>query len=122
VRDTVADTRLSIDVDAAALAASELVSNAVRHAGTSIKLRVVAGRRLRVEVTDSRPELPVAPRRGPRVLPGRGLTLVDALASRWGHTRGRRTKTVWFELDPTERSRHDRHRLKVPDGALPSSP
>jgi hypothetical protein len=33
---------------------------------------------------------------------GRGLWLVDRLASAWGTERGRRGKTVWFELPAKE--------------------
>ena len=71
------------------LLVSELVTNAVRHPRSTgaIELAVDIGRRcVRVEVTDpgtgfKRPRLS-APT--PDALGGRGLLIVDRLASRWG--------------------------------------
>ena len=86
--------------ETAALLVSELVSNAVLHAGTDIDMQIVPeAHRLRVEVTDQRPNDTVAPIAAELDAPsGRGLKIVDALATRWGveHTDG--SKTVWFEL------------------------
>jgi anti-sigma regulatory factor (Ser/Thr protein kinase) len=84
------------------LLVSELVTNAVRHPrrdgfiGVSVEL---ARGRVRVEVSDpgegfSKPSVS-AP--APDALGGRGLLIVDRLASRWGVTPGRPTR-VWFEL------------------------
>ncbi|WP_420080178.1 ATP-binding protein [Streptomyces sp. JL4002] len=83
----------------AELCVTELLANVVRHVGegTPVTLRVTGtGRaaRTRVELTDPAPG--VRPVR--REAAGRGLALVDALAARWGVTRGARTKTVWCEL------------------------
>ncbi|MFD7854220.1 ATP-binding protein [Streptomyces microflavus] len=81
------------------LLASELVTNAVRYGtepGDSFKVTVAAGPgRCRVEVHDTR-------RRTPRLRPvsdqrvrGRGLHLVEALASRWGVVERPLGKIVW---------------------------
>jgi anti-sigma regulatory factor (Ser/Thr protein kinase) len=90
----------------ACLMVSELVTNAVRHAGlkASDRIRLLAQQSnavLRVEVDDPgrgfelRPVSP-DPARGS----GWGLYLVDELADRWGMDRGRRGGTrIWFELD-----------------------
>jgi anti-sigma regulatory factor (Ser/Thr protein kinase) len=83
------------------LLVSELVTNAVRHAGgAAVRLIVsVVGGTLRVEVHD--------PGRGFELKPppddplrasGWGLVLVEELADRWGVDRSPRTR-VWFEMD-----------------------
>jgi len=86
------------------LLVSEVVTNAVRHAGLGpgdmIRLVVKVGARvLRVEVHDPGGGFapgPVSP--DPARPSGWGLYLVDELADRWGVDSKRRTQ-VWFELD-----------------------
>jgi anti-sigma regulatory factor (Ser/Thr protein kinase) len=96
----VADCAAGVDRDAAGLLTSELVTNAIRHAGTAVELLARVNASLRVEVTDGRPELPVRARDAPGFsVSGRGLCLVDELASRWGVLQDGASKTVWFELD-----------------------
>jgi anti-sigma regulatory factor (Ser/Thr protein kinase) len=88
-------------IDEAMLLVTELVTNAVVHAGTDIDLRVqVDGERLRVEVVDHTPGLlhvdshsASDEREG-----GRGLLLLDALAAEWGTRHFREGKSVWFVL------------------------
>ncbi|HEX7106546.1 MAG TPA: ATP-binding protein [Acidothermaceae bacterium] len=91
-------------LDAAGLLVSELVTNAVVHARTDVTLRVILRRGvLRIEVTDGSPIVP-APRRPAGLAgTGRGLQLVDRLADRWGVSKARRGKTIWFELAPSAR-------------------
>jgi anti-sigma regulatory factor (Ser/Thr protein kinase) len=86
--------------DDARLIVSELVGNAVRHAGTDIGLTLLARREgLRMEVSDGSTR-PVQPRVASLTdEDGRGLALVDALASHHGVQRSTRGKTVWAELD-----------------------
>ena len=86
------------------LLVSEVVTNAVRHAGLAtdepIELRISVDRaRIRVEVHDSGPgfEPPEAPPTLYRES-GFGLFLVDRIADRWGVSSDGGT-TVWFELD-----------------------
>ena len=90
-----------LDLDAALLLLSELVGNAVRHAGAGeivVRAQVASGR-LRVEVVDVSPVLPDAPALPPLDAEGgRGLLLVDALADRWGAHLGAEGKCLWFEL------------------------
>lgn len=89
--------------DDALLLTSELVTNAVIHAGTPIVLVVQhIQRRVRIEVNDDAPSLPE--RRyaggGPPRGDGRGVWLLDQLADRWGvQRRPNDSKFVWFELD-----------------------
>ena len=85
--------------DDATLIVSELVSNAVRHAGTVIGLRLRrTDRGIRLEVTDGSVR-PIR-RTTPGVLDegGRGLALVDALATHYGVEGHPGGKTVWAEL------------------------
>lgn len=88
-------------VELTQLLVSELVSNAVRHAGTPIRLvlRVRDGR-VSVEVTDGASDPPRPRLAEPDSEAGRGLFLIDQLARDWGVRPERRGKTVWFVLDP----------------------
>ncbi|MFD0314940.1 SpoIIE family protein phosphatase [Streptomyces flavalbus] len=86
----------------AMVAVSELVTNAVVHAGTDVVLacRLEPGTgALVVEVTDRHPARP--PREAPEH--GRGLRLVAALADAWGVSYQRDAKTVWARLPAEER-------------------
>lgn len=96
------------ELEAAVLMTSELVTNAVLHAhgpgAHHVVLRItVYEDGIRCEITDPGPGFEPAslvgrtPQSG-----GRGLLLVDALASRWGTerlSRGQERFLVWFELD-----------------------
>lgn len=84
------------------LLASELVSNAVRHAGaSSIGMRIdVQPTLVRVEVTDEGPGFDARATRAPAGQAGGwGLRVVDELASRWGVIDGGPGTRIWFELD-----------------------
>jgi hypothetical protein len=85
------------------LITSELVSNAVRHAGTPADLLLRLGPEgVRVAVHDGDPTLPVAPTVGVDVGQegGRGLLLVAAAAHRWGVLAGSQDKIVWADVRP----------------------
>ncbi|MHB1585012.1 MAG: ATP-binding SpoIIE family protein phosphatase, partial [Acidimicrobiales bacterium] len=87
-------------VDTAVLLTSELVTNAILHAGTGVVLSIHRGPdRVRVDVADGSPVEPTVKGYGSDATVGRGLTLFDRLASAWG-TRPiiPRGKIVWFEL------------------------
>lgn len=93
----------SIDLrQTAALAVSELVTNAIRAAGEcSMSAWYRADRiALRVEVTDTSPELPVMQRPDDRRVGGHGLRIVDSISSKWGVIEHIGSKTVWFEMTP----------------------
>ncbi|MFD0415025.1 SpoIIE family protein phosphatase [Streptomyces sp. NPDC127108] len=90
--------------DTAVLLASELVTNAVRHArGSRIGLRLVRSGQLLCEVEDSDATLPTLLSAGPADEFGRGLRIVTSLAKEWGTSRTSTGKTVWFELSPQRR-------------------
>jgi anti-sigma regulatory factor (Ser/Thr protein kinase) len=81
---------------------SELVTNAVVHAGEPIALEVaVRDKTLRIDVCDGDDRTAVvAPRREDRaVMTGRGLAIVESLAHRWGVRSHRGGKSVWAEMD-----------------------
>jgi len=88
----------------ARLLVSELVTNAIRHAGLAddavIRLVVQTGdRALRIEVCDPGPGFDASePEPDPGHPSGWGLYLVRELSDRWGVERNAETR-VWFELD-----------------------
>jgi anti-sigma regulatory factor (Ser/Thr protein kinase) len=86
--------------DTVALLVSEVATNAVLHSyGSHIRVRVLdRGLRLRVEVFDGSPVLPVPRRARPAEESGRGLALVQALAVQWGADAQPDGKTAWFEI------------------------
>jgi anti-sigma regulatory factor (Ser/Thr protein kinase) len=86
-------------VDDLSLVVTELVANAVRHAGTPMEVRLInldGGIRLEVQDGSTRP---LRPRLSSVVDEGgRGLLLVDALASRYGVEGEPDGKRVWVEM------------------------
>jgi two-component sensor histidine kinase len=86
--------------DAAVLLVDECVTNAVQHGGGRFALKVQrAPRTLRVEVADDAAGLPVPLSPDPGSERGRGLAIVNGLATRWGADRVQDDgKVVWFEL------------------------
>jgi anti-sigma regulatory factor (Ser/Thr protein kinase) len=87
--------------EAAELLTNELVTNSILHAGTDIVVEASHEPEVvRIEVSDFEGSA-VARRRGALDDErGRGLELVDALASSWGVVRSPGRKTVWFEIGP----------------------
>jgi anti-sigma regulatory factor (Ser/Thr protein kinase) len=96
-------------VEIAALLVTELVTNAVLHARTAIVLAVdcTPGRVL-IRVADESAALPRHRTYGADASTGRGIVLVDELATSWGVERSPHGKEVWCEIDfpATEMSRH----------------
>ncbi|MFF7637823.1 SpoIIE family protein phosphatase [Kitasatospora sp. NPDC008050] len=98
-RRTLADWGLSALTDQTELLASELITNALVHAGAPTQLRLFRDHVLTVEVSD-------VDSHAPRLRPaheddegGRGMHLVNELAHRWGSRSTRFGKAVWFELE-----------------------
>jgi two-component sensor histidine kinase len=86
------------------LLVTELISNAIKHAGLGPDDRIVVLASLqpdfvRVEVHDGGPGFDPEVRHATK---GHGLRLVDTLASRWGVEHGTGTR-VWFEVDRRRR-------------------
>lgn len=85
------------------LCVTELLTNVIDHLGEGTPVTVrVTGTDLghtRIEVTDPDPRaLPILLSASEKAESGRGLTLVDVLAQRWGVDQGADRKTVWCEL------------------------
>jgi anti-sigma regulatory factor (Ser/Thr protein kinase) len=98
--DALADGGVEASViEVAVLLVSELVTNAVVHAGGTVWVTVHADARwVRIEVQDQgrgRPVLRPARQNQPE---GRGLGLVDKLATNWGTERRATHKVVWCEI------------------------
>ncbi|WP_216590806.1 SpoIIE family protein phosphatase [Streptomyces brasiliscabiei] len=110
VRDTLQGWGFADIVDDAVVLTSELVTNAVVHAGTSadvLCLRADDG--VRIEVADRYPEREI-PLQGSHINMGspdreggRGLQLCAAMATRWGVEYTPTHKQVWFQLDLPDR-------------------
>ena len=86
--------------DVVELLASEVVTNAVLHAGTELHVRVLqANGGVRIEVSDGAGGAPTRRHYSAEAATGRGMGLVEALASDWGTTAQGGGKTVWFTVE-----------------------
>jgi serine phosphatase RsbU (regulator of sigma subunit)/anti-sigma regulatory factor (Ser/Thr protein kinase) len=99
VRETLSLWQVDDAREIAELLTDELVSNVVCHVGSPMELRVRRGPAgVRIEVDDSSTEVPIV--RAPDRMDehGRGVMLVEQLASDWGVEVRETGKTIWFEL------------------------
>ncbi|MGI8686776.1 MAG: ATP-binding protein [Acidimicrobiales bacterium] len=81
------------------LLATEIATNAMRHAGTGATLVVrYLGDRIRIEVGDGSSVLPRIRTPDENEPGGRGLPMIEALSSRWGVIETVDGKRVWFEV------------------------
>jgi GAF domain-containing protein/anti-sigma regulatory factor (Ser/Thr protein kinase) len=110
-------------VDDAVLLTSELVTNAVVHAGTQVHVtcKLVASA-VEIVVRDSHPARMVpGPARDDNIpaerTSGRGLLLPSALASTWGVSYGAGAKAVWFRMGLS-----GRRASRAEPGADPDAP
>ncbi|TDD20616.1 PAS domain-containing protein [Nonomuraea diastatica] len=112
VRQVLGEWHLSHLAEDAVLLTSELVTNAVVHAGTGIELTCrldadTGAAKLEIEVDDHLPERTIdeagvmpAVTPADEVRPsGRGLALAGMLADAWGVTYTRTAKRVWVRLE-----------------------
>ena len=83
------------------LVVSELVTNVVRHGGSSVGIRVHRRHEaVEVQVTDHATGVPAA-MDSPETAPtGRGLAIVGALCRAWGVIDRPDAKTVWCRVEP----------------------
>ncbi|MFF3212979.1 SpoIIE family protein phosphatase [Streptomyces sp. NPDC002886] len=79
------------------LIVSELVTNAIRHAGGPVRLRLIRADTLTCEVSDSSNTQPRMRRARNHEEGGRGLYIVAQLSHRWGSRYTVEGKTVWSE-------------------------
>jgi anti-sigma regulatory factor (Ser/Thr protein kinase) len=81
---------------------SEVVTNAVIHAGTPTRVTIeMAESRILVTVLDAGRRGTVCRRSDAQIddVGGRGLAVLDAVASAWSSERRAGGTAVWFELD-----------------------
>jgi anti-sigma regulatory factor (Ser/Thr protein kinase) len=91
--------RIAGAADDVLLIADELATNAVLHARSPFVVRLkVDGVHLRLEVEDDSQQAPQLGDSDGSSTSGRGLVLVDALATRWGWEGRRQGKLVWAEI------------------------
>jgi anti-sigma regulatory factor (Ser/Thr protein kinase) len=84
------------------LLVSELATNSALHTGDTFEVGIefLESGGVRVAVTDDNPHVPQRRLAPLDATTGRGLNLVDALASVWGVDDHGRGKVVWFEVHP----------------------
>lgn len=101
VRDVLREWNQAPVADVVTLLTSELVTNAVLHAGSEVDISLCAsGGTIRVEVADSSPRVPEPSGYRNDAQTGRGLAVVAAQSDNWGTQRTRSGKIVWFEVRP----------------------
>ena len=84
------------------LLTNELVANVVRHVDAPMTVRAIClPDRIRIEVDDPSTDPPRVMHPDEQTIRGRGIFLVDRLATDWGAEVHDDGKTVWFEIDVT---------------------
>ena len=86
-------------LDTVHLLLSELVTNAVIHAGSAPDVAVLLlPEAIRIEVGDEDPTIPAPSASDPLDTSGRGLQILESCAERWGIDARPGGKVVWFEV------------------------
>ena len=89
--------------DVVSLLVSEIVTNAVLHARTEVRVSIERGEdTIRVEIADECVSGPNVRHFTRHATTGRGLQLVDELSDRWGSEPREGGKVVWFELSASQ--------------------
>lgn len=99
LRDALSGVDAEDSLDAAQVAVSEIVTNALVHAGTPMRLRVLLGGGVRVELSDGSPHLPHRRDYSSVAATGRGLHMVSQMVDKWGAYPDGEGKVVWFEIE-----------------------
>jgi PAS domain S-box-containing protein len=104
IRELLATSDRDDLVETAVLLVSEVVTNALLHAGTPIDVAAyLDDDGLHVEVGDGSLHLPVRRRYASTAGTGRGLLMLEQMVDDWGVSQHQRGKTVWFRLDVGDR-------------------
>ena len=98
VQRQLADWGLTEAAYSTELIVSELVTNAIRHAGGPIRLRMIRENSLICEVSDGSSTTPHLRRARNFDESGRGLFIVAQLTERWGTRQTSEGKTIWAEF------------------------
>jgi anti-sigma regulatory factor (Ser/Thr protein kinase) len=104
VRETLGDPRFKAVIEDVELLATELVTNSIRYSRSrgpgDVQVVITVSGTIRVNVVDegSDTSMPVLTSAEPMDVNGRGLMLVQALASRFGVRVGQVSTTTWFEM------------------------
>jgi anti-sigma regulatory factor (Ser/Thr protein kinase) len=100
VRDVLQQWGCDHLVELTVLVANEVVTNAILHARTDVQVEVRLGQGcVRVEVSDRADTEPVRRNTPDDATGGRGIALLDAMATRWGvDSLPDGGKRVWFEM------------------------
>lgn len=109
-------------IEAAETVVSELMTNAVVHAGTAteIEVRVEGPDRVYLAVTDGAPQHPLRPRSGVNRSTGRGLALVGSLTREWGVALHPDRKVLWCHIGGATEDGHAPS-LDTSDARVPST-
>jgi anti-sigma regulatory factor (Ser/Thr protein kinase) len=98
-RDRLGESCSHDTLETVALLVTELVTNAILHARTPLQLTVeVRPGCLRISVVDASSDQPTLQRFDTDAVTGRGLALVEQLASSWGVDPTPSGKVVWCEV------------------------
>lgn len=102
INATLQEWRCSDLVEIVALLTSELVTNAVLHAGTEVDLSLRhGGDVIQIAVADRSSSPPVIKDPPAEAAGGRGMVLLDAMAATWSVVPTEAGKVVWFEVPAT---------------------
>ena len=100
VREQLGVHHLPSLVDDVTLVASELTTNAVRHAGTPFTVTLEAfADAVVLTVSDGSASPPVRVTAGPDDAAGRGVVIVDVVSRDWGVVVDGHAKSVWAAFD-----------------------
>ncbi|MEX2552919.1 MAG: ATP-binding protein [Actinomycetota bacterium] len=87
-------------IDTVVLLVSEVVTNAILHSGSGADLRLLSsGGAVRAEVRDRSSVLPAVVQYSDTATTGRGMLIVESLATEWGTEVDGKGKVVWFSVD-----------------------
>lgn len=118
VRELVESSHRPDLAETGGLLVSEVVTNALLHAGTPIDLAAwVDEDGLRVEVSDGSRHLPTRRRYAPTAGTGRGMVMLEQMVDDWGVVRHDAGKTVWFRLTDPAANTERQELQQLPDDA-----
>ena len=100
VRDVLHQWHCDHLVELTVLVANEVVTNAILHARTDVRVEIRLEQScVRVEVSDRADDEPVRRSTPDDATGGRGIALLDAMATRWGvELLPEGGKRVWFDM------------------------